>query len=153
VLRAFRDAGGRLMVDDLTDLAVRPESLAAFGIRYIRTDAARLAAAIEAETTASDIHVQDLPSLFQRRGIEFVIGGVASDKQLANLGEIGPVLAQGALFGDWRMVRDDLLAAPQPAAMQDNTQSPAPAAKPVAAEPAAANTAQRVPFRSLLRRA
>jgi cyclic-di-GMP phosphodiesterase, flagellum assembly factor TipF len=150
VLKAFREAGGRLALSEMSDLAVKPEALASMGVRLAQVSAASLLEAVEAGVAINDVHAQDLPGLFLRRGVEFVLRGVESERQLTDLAESGLTTAQGPLFGDWRLVRDDLIEAPPAAAMQDNT-APDAAAKPSAAT--AQSAEQRPSFRSLLRRA
>ncbi len=157
VLKAFREAGGKIVATGLSDLSVRPEALASAGIRYAQTTAATLIGAIEAGVAVSDVHPQDLPGLFLRRGIELFCGEVSTEQQVLDLRESALALAEGPHFGDWRLVRDDLLDAPQAppaAAMQDNAPASAAAVpKGTQAEAEPAPPPQRVAFRSLLRRA
>jgi cyclic-di-GMP phosphodiesterase, flagellum assembly factor TipF len=151
VLRAFREAGGKLVMADIMDLSVKPEALASAGIRLAQAPFSVLSRAIEEGVAVQDVHAQDLPGLFRRRGVEMIISDLASEQNLNDLGEAELTLAQGNLFGDWRLVQDDLLVAPAAAAMQDNGQ---PTALP-AEEQAPVTEAEtaRTSFRSLLRRA
>jgi cyclic-di-GMP phosphodiesterase, flagellum assembly factor TipF len=155
VLRAFREAGGRLVATGFADLSVRPEALAAASVKIVQTPAGVLMSAIEAGVAIQDLHPQDLPGLFLRRGIEMIIDDIDGEQRLADLAEAGLTLGEGPLFGDWRLVREDLLdaAPPAAAAMQDSAPAADGTATPTSGEGVAAEQPQRVPFRSLLRRA
>jgi cyclic-di-GMP phosphodiesterase, flagellum assembly factor TipF len=152
VLRTFREAGGKLIMTDVVDLSIKPEALASSGIRLVQAPFHALSHAIEEGVAIQDVHAQDLPGLFRRRGVEMLISDIATEQDLNDLGEAELTLAEGNLFGDWRLVQDDLLVAPPAAAMQDNGP---PAALPAAESPTPPVEPEvaRASFRSLLRRA
>lgn len=148
VIRAYREAGGRLVATGVTDLSARPETLAGIGVRYARVPATAIMAAREGGHGFGDIHLDDLCDYYARRGIELIAGDVADEAERGEMERLRFPLADGDAMGDWRAVRGDLLVAPPAAPQQDNSAA-APEA-PVVVTPV---PTRQSAFRSMLRRA
>lgn len=168
LLGAMSANGVRFALDQLEDLRLDPVSLFDRGIRFVKAPAEMLLSETDRPTT--DIAVSDLSALLGRASISLIVDGVEDNPTVADMIELGAAMAQGRVFSPPRPVKPEVFAEPEPAA------SPAPAAPaPAPADPAAEATVarilnrtaaapmadepvpepkrERLPFRSVLRRA
>ena len=90
-----------------------------------------------------EIHAADLSRLLQRFGMQLIASGVAAEATVLDLLDFQTPLAQGDLFASARQVRPEALSAAAPEATAQPAQ-PVPEPPP---------SAERVSFRSRLRRA
>jgi cyclic-di-GMP phosphodiesterase TipF (flagellum assembly factor) len=153
-LGALRARGVAFALDRATDLRLDPLALADRGVRFAKLPADLLLRPVQGE--ASDYAMADLATVLARAGIRLVAEGVEREGDVPDLIELDVPLAQGGVFAPPRALRADVLggAAPKPAAAPPAAPEP-PREKPgISILPAsAAGTGERVPLRSLLRRA
>lgn len=164
LLGAMSANGVRFALDEVADLRFDPVSLFDRGIRFVKTPAALLQAESSGEASI-DIAAGDLAMMLARASITLVADDVADDPTVADMIELGVGFAQGSVFSPPRPVKPEVFAEPAaiaPAANSPPAVTPAapprpraevlgyqasPARSPEVAEP------ERVPFRSILRRA
>ncbi len=160
-LAGLRGRGVAFALDRARDLRLDPLTLADRGVRYVKLPAdllLRPAGGLE-----PDFALADLSAVLARAGIRLVAEGVEREGDVPDLIELDVPLAQGAVFGPPRAVRPEVLGAP-PAKPVQAAAAPAPQAPPAPAPAAprpgiailpagAPREAERVPLRSLLRRA
>lgn len=161
LLGAMSATGVRFALDEVTDLRLDPVALFDRGIRFAKVPAALLQAEMSGEASL-DIAAGDLAAMLARGSIVLVADGITDNPTVADMIELGVSFAQGLVFSPPRPVKPEVFAEPEPAPV------PAPMAEPVqvrasaevvgypAPAPAAAPEPpkpERVPFRSVLRRA
>ncbi|PZN94066.1 MAG: diguanylate phosphodiesterase, partial [Hyphomicrobiales bacterium] len=161
LLGAMSANGGRFALDQIVDLRLDPTSLFDRGIRFVKAPAALLME--HADGQASDIAAGDLSSLLARASVVLIADEVADDPTVADMIDLGVMMAQGLVFSPARPVKPDVFAEPAPAAPATATPEPPPEPLRQAAEivgyPAAPAAPvqdappQRQSFRSVLRRA
>jgi cyclic-di-GMP phosphodiesterase TipF (flagellum assembly factor) len=155
----------RFALDHVADLRFDPQALYDRGIRLVKIPASLLQAYAEGRLQ-SDIAIGDLAALLGRASVALVAEEVEDNPTAADMIELGIGLGQGVAFSPPRPVKPEVFAEPEearpepqappqasPAEPQRSAEIvgyPAPAAPPAAAEPARPD---RVPFRSVLRRA
>ena len=155
----------RFALDQVGDLRFDPQALFDRGIRFVKIPASLLQAYADGRLK-SDIAVGDLAALLGRASLALVAEDVEDNPTAADMIELGIGLGQGIAFSPPRPVKPEVFAEPEEA--QPKAQA-APAAPPrsadivgypaqpapVPASPPAAEPArpERVPFRSVLRRA
>ncbi|SIQ08029.1 cyclic-di-GMP phosphodiesterase, flagellum assembly factor TipF [Bosea sp. TND4EK4] len=155
----------RFALDQVADLRFDPQALYDRGIRFVKIPASLLRSYDEGRLQ-SDIAVGDLAALLGRASVALVADEVEDNPTAADMIELGIGLGQGLAFSPPRPVKPEVFAEPEEA--QQSPQSkppgapaeparsaeivgyPAPPAPAAAAEPA---RPERVPFRSVLRRA
>ncbi len=155
-LSGLRARGVAFALDRATDLRLDPLALADRGVRFLKVPTGLLLRPEAAE--GPDYAMSDFAAVLARAGIRLVAEGVEREGDVPDLIELDVPLAQGSVFAPPRAVRPDVIGAapPQPAARPATPPAPEPARdKPgIAIVPAAAAKAgERVPLRSLLRRA
>jgi cyclic-di-GMP phosphodiesterase TipF (flagellum assembly factor) len=148
-LAQLRDRGLVFALDRATDLRLDPLSLADRGVRYVKIPAEMLLAA--QVPRGLDVELHDLAAVLARAGIKLVAERVEREEDVPDLLDLDVPMAQGFVFSPPRPLRAEILSpasAPAPAA---------PAAIEVPVPPAELQPApeppQRMPFRSVLRRA
>jgi len=155
-LGAMSANGVRFALDQLVDLRLDPASLADRGIRFVKAPAALLQADAVGRV-ATDIAASDLSALLARASITLIADDIEDDPTVADMIELGVGLAQGLVFSPPRPVKPEVFA--EPAAAQAREPEPAPARPSAeivgypAPAPAEEAKPERLPFRSVLRRA
>ncbi len=147
--------GVRFALDHVSDLRLDPNALADRGIRYIKASAAVLAG-LEDRSPGLDIDVADLALLLRRAGIELIGERAESDRLIADLIDLDIRLAQGFAISQPRPVKPDVFLpaeAPATIAAREAPRAQAPLVPPPARNDDVGAPPQRVPFRSVLRRA
>ncbi len=147
--------GVRFALDHVSDLRLDPNALADRGIRYIKASASVLAG-LEERSPGLDIDVADLALLLRRAGIEMIGEHAESDRLIADLIDLDIRLAQGFAISQPRPVKPDVFLPVD--APSSHAASPVPADNAPLVPPPARNddvgvVPQRIPFRSVLRRA
>ncbi|MBX9907714.1 MAG: EAL domain-containing protein [Beijerinckiaceae bacterium] len=155
-LGAMSANGVRFALDQLVDLRLDPASLADRGVRFVKAPAALLQADAVGRV-AADIAASDLAALLARAAITLIADDIEDDPTVADMIELGVGLAQGLVFSPPRPVKPEVFAEPSAAPVRELEPAPArPSAEvlgypaPVPAEEA---KPERLPFRSVLRRA
>ncbi|KPH82798.1 EAL domain-containing protein [Bosea vaviloviae] len=158
LLGAMSANGVRFALDQLVDLRLDPTSLFDRGIRFVKAPATLLMEHAEGATT--DIAAGDLSTLLARASVVLIADEVGDDPTVADMIDLGVMMAQGLVFSPPRPVKPDVFAEPAPpaAAPEPSPEPPRQAAEivgypapPAAPVPEAAP--QRQSFRSVLRRA
>lgn len=109
-LEALVALGVRLSLDGAEDLRLEPRELAARGVRFVKTTAARLLDPEAARGAA--IHPADLAGLLARHGLDLIATHVEEERTVPELLDMDIRFGQGNLFGAPRPVRP---AAPETA--------------------------------------
>jgi len=155
-LGAMSANGVRFALDQLVDLRLDPASLSDRGVRFVKAPAALLQADAVGRV-AADIAASDLAALLARAAITLIADDIEDDPTVADMIELGVGLAQGLVFSPPRPVKPEVFAEPSAAPVREPEPAPArPSAEvlgypaPVPAEEA---KPERLPFRSVLRRA
>jgi cyclic-di-GMP phosphodiesterase, flagellum assembly factor TipF len=147
--------GVRFALDHVSDLRLDPNALADRGIRYIKASASVLAG-LEERSPGLDIDVADLALLLRRAGIEMIGEHAESDRLIADLIDLDIRLAQGFAISQPRPVKPDVFLPVDAPSSQTASAVPAdnvPLVPPPARNDDVGVAPQRVPFRSVLRRA
>lgn len=156
-LGAMSANGVRFALDQLIDLRLDPSALSDRGIRFVKASAALLQADAVGRAV-TDISASDLSALLARASITLIADGIEDDPTVADMIELGVGLAQGLVFSPPRPVKPEVFAEPAAAApvREPEPEPVRPSAEIVgypAAVPAEEPTPERLPFRSVLRRA
>lgn len=160
LLGAMSANGVRFALDHVTDLRLDPVALFDRGIRFVKVPAALLQAAM-ADAASLDIAAGDLARLMARGSIVLVADEITDNPTVADMIELGVTFAQGLVFSPPRPVKPEVFAepeaAPAPAPVVEQPRPTAeligyPAPPPPVPSPEEARP-ERVPFRSVLRRA
>ncbi len=160
-LGAMSANGVRFALDQLVDLRLDPASLADRGIRFVKAPAALLQAD-SVGRAATDIAASDLSALLARASITLIADEIEDDPTVADMIEIGVGLAQGVVFSPPRPVKPEVFAEPAAAPISTAESEPARPSAEVVGYPAPAPSGaaapeqvkpERLPFRSVLRRA
>lgn len=168
LLGAMSANGVRFALDHLVDLRLDPHALFERGVRYVKAPAALLRDHVEGRI-ASDIAAGDLAAMMGRASVTLVAEQVEDNPLAADMIELGVTMGQGQAFSPPRPVKPEVFAEPEAAsALSQAVSSQAPqqdaandVVRPmVSAEPPPALPTQqaesrpeRLPFRSVLRRA
>jgi cyclic-di-GMP phosphodiesterase TipF (flagellum assembly factor) len=167
LLGAMSATGLRFALDQVGDLRLDPVALFDRGIRFVKVPAALLQA--EADRPANDLDVGDLAALLARGSVTLIAEKIEDNPTVADMIELGVTHAQGLVFAPPRPVKPDVFADPEPAqtaapAVPEAAASPRPPAEilgypqarpvvPNAEPPLEEGRPERMPFRSVLRRA
>ena len=156
-LGAMSANGVRFALDQLVDLRLDPAALHDRGVRFVKAPAALLLAD-SVGRAATDIAASDLSALLARASIALIADEISDDPTVADMIELGIGLAQGLVFSPPRPVKPEVFAEPAAAAPPPPPEPARATAEVVgypAAAPAVAEEArpERLPFRSVLRRA
>lgn len=155
-LGAMSANGARFALDQLVDLRLDPASLADRGVRFVKAPAALLQAEAIGRA-ATDIAASDLSALLARAAITLIADDIEDDPTVADMIELGVGLAQGLVFSPPRPVKPEVFAEPAAAPVRKPEPEPArPSAEVLgypAPPPAEDAKPERLPFRSVLRRA
>lgn len=158
LLGAMSANGVRFALDQLVDLRLDPTSLFDRGIRFVKAPAALLME--HADGQDSDIAAGDLSALLARASVVLIADQVEDDPTVADMIDLGVMMAQGLVFSPARPVKPDVFAEPAPpvAAPEPSPEPPRQEAEIVGyptppAAPVQAAPPQRQSFRSVLRRA
>ncbi|RYE33781.1 MAG: EAL domain-containing protein [Hyphomicrobiales bacterium] len=169
LLGAMSANGVRFALDQLVDLRLDPRALFDRGVRYVKAPAALLQAHLDGRVQ-SDIDAGDLATLLARVSISLVADQVEDNPAAADMIELGATMGQGQAFSPPRPVKPEVFAEPEPTPvaapvpaepsrppesiverlMGRDRLAQDPAAIP---EPAPQARPERLPFRSVLRRA
>jgi cyclic-di-GMP phosphodiesterase TipF (flagellum assembly factor) len=160
LLGAMSANGVRFALDQLLDLRLDPAALFERGIRFVKAPAAMLQAEMS-DNPSLDIAAGDLAAMLARASVSLIADEVEDDPTVADMLELGISYAQGPVFSPPRPVRPEVFAEPAPPAppvietrpVAQLLDHPAAATPPAAAIPAEEPKPERVPFRSVLRRA
>ena len=160
LLGAMATTGVRFALDQLVDLRFDPASLFERGVRFVKTPAALLQAEMSGAVSL-DIAASDLSTLLARASITLIAEEVADNPAVADMIELGVGYAQGNVFSPPRPVKPEVFAEPEAPPAQDTAEPAAPARASAEvigypdAQPSrpAAEPPERLPFRSVLRRA
>jgi len=155
LLGAMSANGVRFALDNLVDLRLDPVALFDRGIRFVKAPAALLQAEM-GEGATLDIAAGDIAALLARASIALIADEVADDPTVADMLDLGIGLAQGGVFSPPRPVRPEVFAepvAPKPPAVVETAPPAEIVDLPVAKAPVAQPVPERLPFRSVLRRA
>jgi cyclic-di-GMP phosphodiesterase TipF (flagellum assembly factor) len=105
----MRDLGYRFAISDIVDLDMDFDALSASGFEFVKLDAVAIARGL---MTGEDlVPASDICRMFAKLGYAVVVGGIADERQRAEVMGFGALLGQGTLFGGARPVRADLVAA------------------------------------------
>ncbi len=166
LLGAMSANGVRFALDQIRDLRLDPAALHDRGVRFVKVAASLLQSETERPTT--DIAPADLAALLARASVTLVAEKIEDDSTVADMIELGVDHAQGLIFSPPRPVRPEVFADPEPSASLVSQPAeraraapagaeivgyPATAAQPPVANSAPADKPERLPFRSVLRRA
>lgn len=158
-LGAMSANGARFALDQLVDLRLDPAALFDRGVRFVKAPAALLQAD-SIGRAATDIAASDLSALLARATITLIADEIEDDPTVADMIELGVDHAQGRVFSPPRPVKPEVFAepaAPAAAPARAPQSEPArPAAEVVgypAPPPPGEPRPERLPFRSVLRRA
>jgi cyclic-di-GMP phosphodiesterase TipF (flagellum assembly factor) len=163
LLGAMSANGVRFALDQLVDLRLDPVSLFDRGIRFVKAPAALLME--HADGQAADIAAGDLSTLLARASVVLIADEVGDDPTVADMIDLGVMMAQGLVFSPPRPVKPDVFAEPAQAAPEPPPQPapqrqpaeivgyPVPAAASMQGAPAHEAPPERQSFRSVLRRA
>ncbi len=156
-MAALRARGVAFALDRAADLRLDPLTLADRGVRYVKLPADLLLRS--SGIAAADYAMADLAAVLARAGIRLVAEGVEREGDVPDLIELDVPLAQGTVFAPPRAVRPEVLGgAPAPRPAEPARSAPplertAPRPGIAILPPEAARASERVPLRSLLRRA
>lgn len=155
-LGAMSANGVRFALDQLVDLRLDPASLSDRGVRFVKAPAALLQADAVGRV-AADIAASDLSALLARASITLIADDIEDDPTVADMIDLGVGLAQGLVFSPPRPVKPEVFAEPSAAPVREPEPAPARPTAEVVGYPAPAPTEdakpERLPFRSVLRRA
>lgn len=164
LLGAMAATGVRFALDQLADLRFDPASLFERGVRFVKAPAALLQAEMNGQVSL-DIAAGDLSTLLARASIILVAEEVSDNPAAADMIELGVSYAQGNVFSPPRPVKPEVFAEPEAPRPQESAEPPPQAAPsppgsaevigypdPQASKPAT-EAPERLPFRSVLRRA
>lgn len=169
LLGAMSANGVRFALDQLVDLRLDPVSLFDRGVRFVKAPAALLMEQADGGA-ATDIAAGDLSTLLARASVVLIADEVGDNPTVADMIDLGVMMAQGLVFSPPRPVKPDVFAEPAEAAPEPAPQ-PAPQRPPaeIVGYPAAASAPvqdmsvqdmpareappERQSFRSVLRRA
>lgn len=169
LLGAMSANGVRFALDHVVDLRLDPRALFDRGMRYIKAPATLLRDHAEGKVV-SDIAAGDLAAMLGRASITLVAEHVEDNPLAADMIELGVTMGQGQAFSPPRPVKPEVFAepeaapapspavsapqVPQPGAANDVVRPAAVAGLPsVPAAAPAESRPERLPFRSVLRRA
>jgi cyclic-di-GMP phosphodiesterase TipF (flagellum assembly factor) len=145
----LRQKGLAFALDRATDLRLDPLALAERGVSFVKLPADLL---LRPETGRGlDVAVGDMAAVLTRAGIRLIAERVEREEDVPNLIDLDVPLAQGFVFAPPRAIRPEVLA---PVAAPVAQAEPQPAPRPPEPVPAVpADTEERRPFRTFLRRA
>jgi cyclic-di-GMP phosphodiesterase TipF (flagellum assembly factor) len=119
-VRELVEKGARFSLSGATTLALDGRQMGEIGVRAVRVPAATLFA----PSTRADIHPQDVATLMQRSGVDFIVSDIELEAQIPDLIDYGVRFAQGHVIGAPRPVRADVLAFGDDAPTQASTPAP-----------------------------
>ena len=168
LLGAMSANGVRFALDHLADLRLDPLALFDRGVRFIKAPAALLRDHAEGKIV-SDIAAGDLAAMLGRASISLVAEQVEDNPLAADMIELGVAMGQGQAFSPPRPVKPEVFAEPEaapaaaavpaaqlpPLGAANDVMRPAAAAEqaPAPVASSAVSRPERLPFRSVLRRA
>jgi cyclic-di-GMP phosphodiesterase TipF (flagellum assembly factor) len=158
-LAALRAKGVGFALDRATDLRIDPLALADRGVKFCKLPCEMLLDRRAGQ--GADIAVADLSAVLSRAGIRLVAEKVEREEAVPDLIDLDIPFGQGFVFSGPRAVRTDVFSGVN---AQHATPAESPAPEPKPAEKAEETSggrilkagetlAQRMPFRSFLRRA
>lgn len=171
LLGAMSANGVRFALDQVADLRLDPAALFDRGIRFVKAPAALLQREMAGEGSL-DIAAGDLAAMMARASVMLIADEISDNPTVADMIELGVTYAQGTVFSPPRPVKPEVFAEPEAAPEAASPATPAPAAvaapprsvadvlgytarppAPPAAPAVDEARPERVPFRSVLRRA
>ena len=112
-VRDMADLGFRFCLEDIVDLDLDFEALAAAGFTFAKLDAAVFFGGLR--LSGSTVPAADICRHFQSLRLEVIVGGINDDTVSRTLQSYGVELGQGGLFGGPRAVKSDVLRNPHSA--------------------------------------
>ena len=106
----LRELGFSFSLDHVTSMDIDYGSLADRGFRYVKVEAHTL---IDGGSDAQ-IHSADLKALLERYGLKLIAEKVETERDVVTLLDFDVSLAQGYLFSEPRLVREEILDTPRP---------------------------------------
>lgn len=106
-LATLADIGLHFAIADLTDLDLDFDLLAARGFMYAKLDAEVFLNGLPHGTTT--IPAADLTRHLAGNGLQIIVGNIGQQEQMERVAACGVALGQGALFGEPKPVRKDIL--------------------------------------------
>lgn len=103
----LRELGFQFSMDHITSMDIDFQSLADRGFRFLKVDARTL---IDGMSSAgAQIHSADLKALLERYGLQLIAEKVETERDVVNLLDFDIALAQGFLFSEPRLVREEII--------------------------------------------
>ena len=112
LLGAMATTGVRFALDQLADLRFDPASLFERGVRFVKAPAALLQAEMNGDVSL-DIAASDLSTLLARASIILIAEEVTDNPAVADMIELGVGYAQGNVFSPPRPVKPEVFAEPE----------------------------------------
>ncbi len=114
----MQELGFRFCLEQITDLDLDFQTLAASGFAFVKLDAPVFLRGLAIANGAAESAVippADICRHFEHLGLAIIVGHITDERQSAELKACGVALGQGALFGGPRPVKADVLQYPQTA--------------------------------------
>ncbi len=123
------DLGFRFSLDKVTDLDLDLQDLSRSDVKFVKVAAQKLLDdLVEVDgrlviRSLPDLAAEDVPALLRRYGVELIAEKVESERQVAEVLDLGMAFGQGHLFGEPRAIKDQVLAeaGPPPVVMMRET--------------------------------
>ena len=109
-LSALAAAGFRFALDGVTDLDMDFSDLKRIGFEFVKLDAPVFMEGLPAP--GGVVPAADITRMLAENGLTLVIGRIEDDWQLARVLGAGALFGRGTLFGGPRMVKPEVVAAP-----------------------------------------
>jgi len=110
------DLGFRFSVDKVTDLDLDLQDLSRSDVKFLKVAAQPLLDQLEERdgrlviAALPDLAAEDFAQLTARYGVEIIVEKVESERQVAEILDLGVAFGQGHLFGEPRAIKDQVLA-------------------------------------------
>ena len=109
-LTALSAAGFRFALDGVTDLDMDFSDLKRIGFEFVKLDAPVFMEGLPAP--GGVVPAADITRMLTENGLTLVVGRIEDDWQLARVLGAGALFGRGTLFGGPRMVKPEVVAAP-----------------------------------------
>ncbi len=114
ILSTMADMGLRFAIESVTDLDMDFDALKSRGFEFVKLDTGVLLEGLPA--LDGIVASADVCRHFATAGLALIVNHVDDEQALARILGFGVLFGQGALFGNKRAVRSDLLSSPAAAA-------------------------------------
>jgi cyclic-di-GMP phosphodiesterase TipF (flagellum assembly factor) len=109
-LAMLRDLGFSFSMDHVSSLDIDYQSLADRGFRFLKVDARTMIDGMG--NAGAQIHSADLKALLSRFGLQLIAEKVETERDVVTLLDFDVGLAQGYLFSEPRLVREEIIDTP-----------------------------------------